>query len=50
MVFLWEILIVIQNQCCKPAPKCDYGYDGEHEKCFNKPCEWGYDDQVCFYI
>ncbi len=36
-----------QNQCCKPAPECEHGYDKEHKKCFDKPCEWGYDDQVC---
>ncbi len=47
MIFLWKILIVRQNQCCKPEPECEHGYDKEHKKCFDKPCKWGYNDKVC---
>jgi hypothetical protein len=40
--------LFVQNQCCmKEPPKCHYGWDKEHKKCYESPCEYGYDNEVC---
>jgi hypothetical protein len=31
---------------CNPKPTCNYGWDKEHKKCYEKPCDYGYDEHV----
>lgn len=34
------------KKSCNPKPRCDYGWDKEHKKCYEKACFYGYDEHV----